>query len=453
MMRRLKAAILSVMMYGMCIITAPAQTTGVIPIAWKSFKKGQPKDSTALLEKQLLLNALRYGLTTWYDSVKQFSRQQAPYLDFGGTDEHSIRATASEAFTIAVAIQTRIYQPASIGISLQGAKQRALKMIASLALRHKANTPNGWGDHWQSALWAGYAGAAGWMLWQQLQPEEQGWLQKMVVYEANRFNDYKVPYLRDKHGQFTGKGDDSKSEENSWNATILQVATAMMPHHPYYKVWMNKNIELMLSASARPQDVTSNEIYHGQKLSAILNGSNYNEDGTVINHGRIHPDYMACTSQTFFNALLFGLAKQPVPKAAFFNTDIIYQAMTDHVFSAPPYAAPGGTIYKPGSGDIYYPQVNDWGQKRKMHFALMDAQMHAFGKDSLASHNGAYWEPLHAREVLTMQQRSADGRTYQSIAEDTYKGREEWVAIQAAQAWLTKWLLHQQKPLITNKPY
>jgi hypothetical protein len=79
--------------------------------------------------------------------------------------------------------------------------------------------------------------------------------------------------------------------------------------------------------------------------------------------------------------------------------------------------------------------------------------MHAFGKDSLASHNGAYWEPLHAREVLTMQQRSADGRTYQSIAEDTYKGREEWVAIQAAQAWLTKWLLHQQKPLITNKPY
>lgn len=425
----------------------------VKPIRWSEFNKGNPNDSLSLLERKILLNTNRYALTTWYYDIKQFGNQIGEYLELGGIAEHNIRAIGSEAFALSVAIKTGVYDSMVTDVSLVKAKQITIKLIKTQALKHKVNTDNGWGDHWQSALWAAQAGAAGWIMWEELSEKDQVYVQKMVEYEANRFNNYKVPYLRDRNGNLLGSKDDSKSEENSWNSMILQVATAMMPNHLNWKIWMNKNIELMISASAMPQDVNSNRKFNGKKLKEILYGSNYNSDGTVTNHGRIHPDYMTCTSQTFFNALMFTLAQLPTPKAAFFNTNIIYKTMVDFNFKSPPYQAPGGTIYISNSSDIYYPQTNDWGKNRKMHFSLMDCQMNAFGMDKLASKDGKYWEPYHALEASKMQKRNIDGRTYQELNEDTYKGREEWVAIHAAQAYLTKWIMHQKKFSITNKEY
>jgi rhamnogalacturonyl hydrolase YesR len=141
-----------------------------------------------------------------------------------------------------------------------------------------------------------------------------------------------------------------------------------------------------------------------------------------------------------FNALLFGLAGLPVPKAAFFNEDIVYRALDT-------------MSYRPGSGEIRYPSPNDWGSGRKMHFALMDCQVHAFGMDGLGREKGDYWEALHAAAVLKMQERGKDGRTYESLKEDNYKGREEWVAMQSAQTWLTHWLEQQGGVRITNEAY
>lgn len=421
-------------------------------IDWANFKKGSPTDSLSLSERDILLNTNKYALTTWYNDVKKFNVQSNDYLDLGGNDEHNIRAIGSEAFALAVAIKTGIYDESITHVPLKKATGITIKLIRSASYKHQSNSNNGWGDHWQRALWAAYTGAAAWMMWDELDPQDRMYVQKMIEHEANRLNNYKVPYLRDKAGNFLSEGN-SRSEENSWESMILQVAVAMMPHHMNKKIWMNKNIELMLSASAMPEDVNSNKKFHGKKLKDILNGSNYNEDGTVTNHSRIHPDYMACTSQTFFNALMFSLAEQPTPKAAFFNTDIIYRTMVDHQFKSPPYNAPGGTIYISGSSDIYYPQVNDWGENRRMHFALMDCQMSAFGMDKLASKNGKYWESYHALEVSRMQKRNTDGRTYQDSKEDTYKGREEWVAMHAAQAYLTKWIMHQKKFSVSNKKY
>jgi hypothetical protein len=432
--------------------TATAQTTAVVPIDWGKFKKGNPKDSLSLLERDVLLNAIRYGLTTWYNEVKKFGAQQSEYLDFGGIGEHNIRATGSEALAIAVALKTGVYNGEKTGLPAGKAKEIALKLTKSGAFNHKANKVGGWGDHWQSALWAAYSATAGWLLWDDLSVKDRIYVQKMVEYEANRFNNFDALYMRDRNGKEIFKGD-SKSEENSWNSMILQIAVAMMPNHPNYKIWMDKNIELQLSASARPEDLKSEKVYHGKKIKDILKGSNYNDDGTVINHGRIHPDYMACTSQTYFNVLLFALAGKPAPKASLFNTDVIFKTLVDFKFTSPPFLAPGGTIYRSGTAEVYYPQTNDWGRGRKMHFALLDCQAAAFGMDKSASKNGAYWESLHANAVLKLQARSKDGRSYIETIEDTYLGREEWVAVQAAQAYLTKWLVFQKSIKFTNQAY
>lgn len=413
-------------------------------IQWASFKKGRPWDTLSLLERDILVNANKYAVTTWWNTVKGYGKQEGRYLDWGGNGEHNIRAGGSEAFALAVALRTGVYDPIKTGVSTDDATDITLKLIRSGAYRHKANTSDasghtanispGWGDAWQSALWAAYTGAAGWMMWDKLDEEDRHLLEKMVTYEADRFLNYSVPYYKDRDGNIMFKGD-SKAEENAWNAMILQVAMVMMPENPHWAGWMNKNIELELSACARPEDVHSTAVIDGRRLGEVLGGSNYNSDGTVINHGITHPDYMVCNS--LFNALLFMMAGRPVPAAAFYNEDIIYKRLDS-------------LIYKPATADVHYPSPNDWGRERKMHFALLDCQAHAFGLDSLSQRKGDYWEALHAAHVLRMQQRNQDGRTYQGQEEDNYKGREEWVAMHAAQAWLTKWLVWQGRLIPSN---
>ena len=56
----------------------------------------------------------------------------------------------------------------------------------------------------------------------------------------------------------------------------------------------------------------------------------------------------------------------------------------------------------------------------------------------MASQEGSYWETYHAQLVQDMQLRHSDRHTYATSTEDTYSGREEWVAAPAAQAYLTK---------------
>ena len=425
----------------------------VVPINWSVLNKGLPTDANSVRMGSILNNTNRYALTTWYTAkgYASSSQQAANYLDFGGTDETHIRPAASEALGLAVSLKTGLYNPTVTGVDLHSAETKGAKLIRSLAYRHLVNLAGGWGNDWQTALWAAYAGLAGWLMWDDpyLSATDRQNIREMVEYEANRFIGYRVPYYRNAAGTIVYPGD-SKAEENAWNAMLLETAVNMMPNHPNVAAWNYKSQELMVSAFARPSDVVSQRVVNGRALSHWLYGSNANNDGTVINHSIVHPDYMETISENNYAALVSSLAGRPTPEAAFFNSDVVYDALVDLNFVAgssyppgPPIAAPGGTIFIPGGANIYYPQGNSWGTARRMHFALTDAQASAFGFDALASKNGAYWEPYHAQMVLNMQNANADRRTYTTAAQDTYSGREEWVAAQAAQAYLTKWLVKQ----------
>jgi hypothetical protein len=159
-----------------------------------------------------------------------------------------------------------------------------------------------------------------------------------------------------------------------------------------------------------------------------------------------------------------------VPTNALHGTSLEYDALVDKQWSPPPavpcsgspaFIAPGagnptGTMYVDGSDAVYYPEGNDWGTTRRAHFATLDVMVRGFGLDSLVAEKADYWEDLHAQAALDMQLRPlaggapSDGSTYRSAGEDTYAGREEWVAARAGEAWLTKWLDHQGALGTTN---
>lgn len=412
-------------------LIAFAAKTDVVPISWASFKGKQVMDQVGATFGEVLLNSNKYALTTWWEK-RGYDKQKDKYLDFFGVDEKHIRPVADEAFALAVSTKLGVYDSKKIGVPKKIAQERLDKMISSLAYKHRTNSKGGWGNTWQSALWASRAGWAAWINWDRLSLADRNNVKKMVEYEANRFNVYKPPYYRSPNGKINYPGD-TKAEENAWNATILQLATAMMPNHPNVNIWRGKMLQLMVSAFARPLDLKSKEMVDGKTLAVWLNGSNIENDGTLINRNRLHPDYMTTITLNIQTALLYSLARLPVPKSSFYNADIIYKSLGDGKFF-------GSNIYKNGSSVVLYPRGTALGTKRRMNFALLDLEAKIFGFDSLSTKKGDYWAGLHIGEVLTMQNRSSDGRTYLMKNEDKYPGREEWVAEAAAEAYLAKWL-------------
>lgn len=462
---------------------ALAAGTAVTPINLAAIGTVHPNDADSVRLRGILRNTNRFALTTWYNETKNYDAQTGSYLTFGGTGETNIRPPAAEAFGLAVSLKLGVYQSGNNynpSPPTSEATAKTVRLIGSLAYRHRANSSTGaWGvagvpgapgsNGWQTAHWAAFAGFAGWLMWDDLSITDREYVRKMVESEANRFNTYTVPYYRTAAGAYTTPGD-TKGEENAWNAQLLQVATAMMPAHPNYAIWMRKSIELELSATARPVDVNSTTVVNGRPLADWLDGSNANNDGTMVNHDRVHPDYMETIALNAHAGLTYSLARKPTPKAALFNADVIYDAYVDLNFVAGqnPYsgdprltrvnAAPGGTIYRDGGSDIYYPNGNDWGTQRRMQFAAMDVLAASFGFDTLASQKGGYWEPLHAQKVLDMQNRFADRRTYTGAfndagSEDTYPGREEWVAHHAGWAYLARWLKFHNAFSVTNQAF
>ena len=77
-----------------------------------------------------------------------------------------------------------------------------------MAWHHKANSgEKGWGDQWQSALWAAQGAEAAWFLWDKLSEQTRNLVLKMLIHEADRFIGYQVPYYQDKEGRIVTPGD------------------------------------------------------------------------------------------------------------------------------------------------------------------------------------------------------------------------------------------------------
>ncbi|WP_159604584.1 beta-xylosidase family glycoside hydrolase [Agromyces humi] len=415
----------------------PQADASVVPIDWDALGDAPLEDADAVAG-DILRNSNEYALTTWWKN--KFGTQPTGYVTFGGTGEHQIRPVAAEATALATALVTGTYDASVTGVSEEEARAKTVRLIGSLAKAHYANTRGGWSGStsWQGALWAALAGQAAWLLWDDLSEEDQRLVGLMVETEADRFIDYKVPYWTAADGTVLSPGD-TKAEENSWNSMLLQVATAMFPEHPRHDAWMTKNVELLLSAHAKPSDVQDETPINGRPLDEWIDGWNVEEDGRAYNHDLLHPDYMATMVQQLYAGTTSTLAGRPTPAAALHNMELLYGNFVDHDYPAPPYEAPGGTIYREGSGSVYYPEGTDWGSSRRLQFVAVDAISAAFGVDQQASHDGAYWLELHGGDALAMQARSTDGRTYLASDDDTYNGREEWVAMHAAWSVLSLW--------------
>ncbi|MCD8241322.1 MAG: hypothetical protein LUD73_02670, partial [Lachnospiraceae bacterium] len=244
--------------------------------------------------------------------------------------QNAIRPLSHACMTLAIALRFHIYDEDVANVSYEDALAMTVKLISSVARMHGSNTDTGGGWEWQSAVWAEETGFAAWLLYSELDEEAQGYVVNMLISEADAVSvDYEASYYMDVNGNVLYEGD-TKAEENAFESRILALASCMFPEHSHQEIWTEKLYELLLASTARPSDVGSSEVVDGFVLGEVLNGSNINEDGTVINHNKYHIDYMVSETEGMLEtAIVFALAGKAVPESSIFNLDVIYDALVN----------------------------------------------------------------------------------------------------------------------------
>ena len=427
-------------------------------------------DPTGYRLRTALLDAERY-LTGAHYAARWAPRRDHTFTNVSSRSsnpEKAIRLPAMEALTIAVAARTRGHNTEWVGRSSSEVISFADWLTRSIACEHRAVTPGGWGHGWQTAHWAMMAGLSGWLLWDGITPQTREYVAQMVVSEADFRLTQPVEYWADAQGAVHSPGD-TKAEENSWNSTLLELAVNMMPAHPRAAAWRVRAVELQIASFATARDVVdSATVVNGVSLAARLQGFNAYDDGTVENHSRIHPDYMTNIQHLWWAADLAGLAGRRPPAAAFHNAGLVYGAFSTLSFApgalapvSPPegpstYLEPGGTIYRTGTDDLYFPQGSTWGAPRRAPFVSFDAHAAAYGIGPSGSWSAEEALGQHVAGQRALQAVNPDGRTYSTdpalaAQQDRYYGREEYAAQQLATAWLARYVgTNRPGPLVLD---
>jgi hypothetical protein len=410
--------------------TSRAGAADVVPIDWKRFEHRAAPNDNLRLAAHPLLNAARYNLA-WAPSGA--AKVENEWQGFTKTDPHNfIRPVCSASAALAIVLKTGVCDERVVGVPRDEALTRTLRLIRAAARSHNRES---WRYPWQSPFWAADLAQAGWMLWDQLDRETQGLLAAIVEFEADRFlaSDYQVPY-------WNGKGGDTKAEENAWNATIHQIACAMMPKHPNAPRWKRIGCELMISAFALEEDLKSEAIVDGKPVKDWLRGYNVRADGALINHGIFHPDYMTCVNYNLNAHIVQALAGQTVPEAANFRAEFIWRTLAVKKWPSPPYQPPGGAIYVPGRAEVYYPQGTDWFKGRLAIYYNFDTWAHVLGWGKDLPIPPEKWMRLRANAIVKNQERHEDRRVYASGEFTNFPPREQSDFKSLADAYLALWL-------------
>ena len=378
---------------------APAQkikAQKIRPLDWSMLGDGPGNDELAAVCTSVMAHSQDGMGKAWLDRIAKTKRVDG-LLDFGDSESH-IRPTATSSRTLALALRLGHYRADKAGANASEIEKLLPLVVRSLAKDHKANGGLGdkaWGDQWQSAMWAAQTAQLAWIIWDRLTTDDHKFIVAMLAHEADRFLE-KLPPTSNAESV-----NDTKGEENAWNASCIMTASIMLINHPHEQAWRERAIVYYLNAVATPQDVNSKLVVDGKPLSERLVGYCITADYAVGNHGAYpHPGYTASsyldTRLLFFSALA---GVQP-PEAILYNAAPIYRMFVDHQWTAPPYMKPGGSIYK-DDGGIYWPTKKEKQRAGRYYkWFTQDVLAATYGFDATCSTKATHWAKLHGQVMI-----------------------------------------------------
>ncbi len=415
------------------VFSSVSAAQAAIPGRWRQ------RDNLRKLAVTMSNNSLRYLHTTWFSRNYAYSVIELgpePEDSLGTTQtvealvppggflagELPIRGQASALYATALALDTGYYSPAAVWVSNDEARRRTVAWTTGLAASYARD---GWGCSWQSPLWVYYMGYGARRVWPSVPERTRQLVTSAVAAEADHLLLETPDHYRNAEGTVMHRGD-SKSEEDAWRATLLLFAAREFPENPNAAAWENHGRLFLINAYAAPSQVGG--------IDPRITGSNINPDGTVTNHGRIHPDYMIAQAEFIAKIKLVAADTRTVaPPETLNNLDRVWNGLCRVRFSAKRFKKPGGTIYRWGkkktqTAAMYYPQGTDWSVYRRFNAAQMDVEVF----DASMDWRAYFWALQHLKYTIKQQNRYRDRHVF-SRGASAYPIDEQFAAATAAE--------------------
>ncbi|MDX9753713.1 MAG: hypothetical protein RBU29_07110 [bacterium] len=339
---------------------------------------------------------------------------QVKLLTESQSGEHWIRPNTGTLAGLCFLYRFGAYDESIVGVSRAVLLQDyILPMYRYLIMTHRTGTSvtgdgKPWGDAWQSAHWAHMMGRGGWWIWDSLPADIQEGIRRIIAHEADRFVGQTPP------AQIQN---DTKAEENAWNAQVLSVAAVLMPDDPRRAAWEDEFQRWAISSFLRQSDAECPTVIDGKPVREQFIGANIYEDFTLENHGIVHPDYMTTFSLLLGNELDYRLTGRQSPEALLWNVAGVYENLK--WFSLP-------------DGGFVYPSGQDWRLFRNCDWLTPHLYMAVFAGDP-----DAWSLALTCLDTLErMQARSDSGAAYLP-EEFFFPSTQTDKAISLAYGWLT----------------
>ncbi|MFW6164084.1 MAG: hypothetical protein ACODAJ_15055, partial [Planctomycetota bacterium] len=302
-------------------------------------------------------------------------------------------------------------------------------LLRYIAATHKTNfLPTGdgspWGDQWQSALWAHWAGRAAWLAWDRLDADTRVMFARLLAHEADRFNT---------RSPDSGVRRDTKAEENAWNAMVICLAECMFPNHPHAELWRERAIVYLINSYARRQDKGEAKVIDGKPVKERVTAVTVHPDFTLENHGRVHPDYLGCFGLMLRNAPLYAAAGLETPEAMTWDVPQAWAVLKSLTAT---------------NGSYFYVNGQDWWPHR--HGSPLTCS--ALASVVLGDPEAAFLERAAFDFTARMHARFDDGRLWEP-REYNYRNAEEEMIARYSELYLLHRLLGDGPEPVTREAF
>ncbi len=213
------------------------------------------------------------------------------------------------AFLVKYAKPSGVNLPA--GVTWDKVEDMAMKSLVFSYSTHKANKlkvcsgNDYWGstsgsDHvWESSLWAMSVAYSAYFQWEKLSEAQRGYIYALLKAECNYELNRTIP---------TGYINDTKAEENGWEADVLAAALGLFPNDELAPQWFERLRQFAINSYSHTNDATNQTVidpwYDEKTVADLYEGQNLYDDYTLQNHKLFHTSYQNVVMQELGEAAL-----------------------------------------------------------------------------------------------------------------------------------------------------
>ena len=332
--------------------------------------------------------SMRYMMGGFWKSRAFEKEVKAEYLTLKGSFDKVIRPSIYVSKVIMLALKFKIYDDRASGHAEFEVRDRCVKLLRSCVYHHVSNKQNGWGGEESTIGHVYELASTAWLAWDSLNCRDQQLVVNMVEHEADMLNSASPRYDFNSEGRLL----DSSVSSIFYNydvASLLRLASSMLPFHERQKTWKN-NMEVFYKNLFKMQCDDSNDVF------------NVDKEGNILSYSSRSPYAISKIATANKAIALSWIIGESVPEGICDNFETIYKAF--YKTESNELSAIEGDFVSFDKksrplAEVCYPDGYLGGKATDCAMYSMDMMAYCLGYDAVVTPSSREWAKVRMRQI------------------------------------------------------